>query len=250
MTKFSFLMCVNRRVPFLASAIDSVLKQTNSDFLFYIIANNCDDDLWNFLSSYEDSRLRLHRTLVGQLSFNLNYGLNLIGDGYMLRMDADDICLPNRLELTKKWLIDLNYPDVLGGEAILIDEHDVKIGYVRSPLENHVIRSLLWRKCPMIHPTCAINVKSILILRGYLGGFMSEDYDLWLRASRDKNFIFQNIDEPLIRYRISKDQARGNRLGYSEVAGFMLREALLGSGIKFFIAAALGVFKRYLRAKH
>ena len=250
MVKFSFLMCINRNVPFLAAAIDSVLTQTSPDFLFYIIANNCDDDLWDALKKYQDPRLRLHRTLIGQLSFNLNYGLNLIGDGYVLRMDADDICLPQRLELTRKFLIDFSYPDVMGGDAILIDENDVKIGHARSPIENDAIRSLLWRKCPMIHPTCAINVRSILKLRGYLGGFMSEDYDLWLRASRDKKFIFRNIGEPLIKYRISADQARGNVLGYSEVAGFMLREALLGRGVKFFMAAFFGILKRYFRSKN
>lgn len=242
-------MCVNRKVPFLAAAIDSVLKQTCQDFLFYIIANNCDDDLWDFLSEYKDPRLRLHRTLIGQLSFNLNFGLNLIGDGYVLRMDADDICLPERLDLTKRWLADLNYPDVLGGDAILVDENNLEIGYVRPPRENSAIRSWLWRKCPMIHPSCAMNVRSALALRGYLGGFMSEDYDLWLRASRDETFVFRNIAAPLIRYRICSDQARGNKLGYAEVSGFMLREALLGRGMKFFVAAIVGVIKSIFLAK-
>ncbi|GER12849.1 glycosyltransferase [Variovorax boronicumulans] len=249
MEKFSFLMCVNRKGPFLAAAIESVLEQTCTDFSFFIVANNCDDELWDFLASYEDSRLSLHRTSIGQLAFNLNFGVNLIKDGYILRIDADDVCLPDRLAITKKYLRELNYPDVLGGAAILINEQDEEIGVSQFPCDNRGIRSGLWRRNPMIHPACAISAKSIIALRGYLGGFMSEDYDLWLRASTDRGFIFRNIDQPLIRYRIGGDQARGNPLGYAEVAGFMLREFLLRGEGKFFLATLLAIFKRYFRAK-
>jgi len=164
-------------------------------------------------------------------------------------MDADDICLPDRLEFTKKYLAEMNYPDVLGGAAILIDENDMEIGHLTVARTNREIRSLLWRQCPMIHPTCAINVKSVFALRGYLGGFMSEDYDLWLRASRDPGFVFCNADRPLIKYRLSSGQTRGHVLGYSEVAGYMLREFLIEGSRRFFAATILALAKRYLRTK-
>lgn len=79
---------------------------------------------------------------------------------------------------------------------------------------------------------------------------MSEDYDLWLRAARDKRIIFRNIDLPLIKYRVHNNQARGNPLGYSEVAGYMLREALLCMGLRYFAGTVAGVFKRFVRAKN
>lgn len=247
--KYSFLMCVNKKHDFLHDAIESVLNQTDPDFLFYIIANNCSDDLWFFLSKYNDCRIKLFRTEIGQLSFNLNFGINLIRDGYMLRMDADDISEPDRLELTKNYLAVENWPDVMGGQATVIDECGKEIGFLSPPLKNAQIRNRLWRKNTMIHPTCAMKVESILKLRGYLGGFMSEDYDLWLRASNSKNFIFCNIDKPLLKYRINEGQSRSNVLGYSEVAGHLLREALLGNGNLYFIGSLIGVVKRLLFAK-
>jgi glycosyltransferase involved in cell wall biosynthesis len=242
-------MCVNRHSEHLGAAIESVLVQSCGDFLFYVIANDCDDELWSFLHVFKDDRVRLHRTSVGQLAFNLNYGLNLIGGGYALRIDSDDLCLPDRLKLTRDGLEALRYPDVLGGEAIVINEAGQEIGYQHVPHSNSAIRSKLWRSCPMIHPTCAINVKSVLRLRGYLGGFMSEDYDLWIRAARQPDFRFANLDCPLIRYRISPGQSRGRPLGYSEVAGHMLREGLLQSNIKYLAGTILAASKRYFFAR-
>lgn len=242
-------MCVNRYSVHLRAAIESVLAQSCGDFLFYVIANDCDDELWSFLHGFKDNRLRLHRTSVGQLAFNLNYGLNLIGDGYALRIDADDLCLPDRLKLTRDGLEALGYPDVLGGEAIVVNEVGHEIGYQQVPHSNRKIRSKLWRSCPMIHPTCALNVQSVIQLRGYLGGFMSEDYDLWIRAARKVDFRFANLECPLIKYRISPGQSRGRPLGYSEVAGHMLREGLLHSNIKYLAGTVLAAAKRYFLAK-
>ena len=165
--KFSFLMCVNKGHEFLDMAINSVLDQTEREFKFYIIANNCSDELWKHLNSYGDQRVVLHRTHIGQLAFNLNYGLNIIGNGYVLRMDADDISLPDRLRITKRRLKELDYPDIMGGQAILIDEANQEIvGPGKSRIVEGDPRKTLWKKNPFIHPSCALNVKSIIGLRG------------------------------------------------------------------------------------
>lgn len=245
--EFSFLMCVNKGHEFLDMAIKSVLDQTEKEFKFYIIANNCSDELWEHLNSYGDQRLVLHRTLIGQLAFNLNYGLNLIGNGYVLRMDSDDISMPDRLKITKTRLSEFGYPDILGGRAILIDSKGQKIGEACPPMSDEEIRAKLWKKNPIIHPSCALKVKSIIKLRGYLGGFMSEDYDLWLRAARSPDMKFKNIEDILIEYRINPYQSRGDALAYSEVAGHMVREALLGGRFISWVGFIVAAVKRYAR---
>lgn len=241
--KYSFLMCVHKLQPFLDVAIDSVLSQSDPEFDFVIVANGSDDLLWEKLQSYTDPRIRLFRTSIAQLAFNLNFGLNIIGRGYALRMDADDVCLPKRLAITKKRLEEFGWPDVMGSQAELIDEQDLVIGRERRPGSNRQIRSQLWRTCPVIHPSCALRVESVFRLGGYLGGFMSEDYDLWIRASRAQDFVFRNAMDTLLQYRMNPNQARRNSLGYAEVSGHMLREALLGTGFKFLLGSALSAVK-------
>ena len=90
---YTFLMCVHKLTPFVGEAVASVLGQTDPDFEFIIVANNCGEDLWCFLNEFDDRRIQLYRTRIGQLSFNLNYGLNLAKEGDILRIDADDIAL-------------------------------------------------------------------------------------------------------------------------------------------------------------
>jgi glycosyltransferase involved in cell wall biosynthesis len=246
---YTFLMCVNKLTPFLDDAVASVLGQTDPDFQFIIVANNCNDDLWCFLNKFDDPRIRLYRTNIGQLSFNLNYGLNLARQGYILRIDADDIALPNRLEVTKAKLFDYGYPDLLAGAAFMIDGSGREIGYISSPCEDAEMKASLWRTNKIIHPACAFKVESVLNLGGYCSGFMSEDYDLWLRASRSKSFTFCNIDVPFIKYRINPGQARGKALGYAEVAGHLLREALVLNSLKMLLGSALACFKKYAKGK-
>ena len=82
---FSVLMCCNRDDGFLDEALQSVLKQTYEDFEFLIILNNCSDELYKKILNVDDPRIVVHRTKIGQLSFNLNYGINLASRAYIDR---------------------------------------------------------------------------------------------------------------------------------------------------------------------
>jgi glycosyltransferase involved in cell wall biosynthesis len=248
-TQFTFLMCVNKFTPFLEPALKSVLNQSEPDFRCVVVANNCQDDLWDWLTAITDARLRLYRTRIGQLAFNLNYGLNVIESGYVLRIDSDDICAPNRLLTTKQRLREYKYPDVLGGAARLIDSRGAQIGLWTPPTSNDAIRKALWRTCPIIHPTTAIRVESAMALGGYLGGFASEDYDLWIRAARNPQFVFRNAPDILLNYRLHDAQAKGNALGYSEIAGHMLRESLLHGGLCRWRGVGVALLKRIVRSR-
>jgi glycosyltransferase involved in cell wall biosynthesis len=237
---FTFLMCVNRRSPFLESALQSVFRQSDPDFRFVVVANRCGEDLWDYLQTVVDDRLSLHRTNIGQLAFNLNYGLNLVECGYVLRMDDDDVCQPDRLRTTKRCLDEYNYPDVLGGAARLIDENGQHVGVWEPPTSNKAIRNALWRTCPIIHPTAAISVPSVLKLG---------DYDLWIRAARVPVFQFRNTRDTLIDYRIHRDQVTGIPLSYAEIAGHMLRDSLVHGGLRSWGGALLAASKRYVRSR-
>jgi len=245
----AFLLCVNKYTEFLPKAIDSILNQNDKDFLFYIIANNCDDELWNFINSYNDKRIKACRTKVGQLTFNLNYGLNIIEADYILRMDADDISMPNRLELTKKQLLANKYPDVLSGSFVLIDEDDNEISTDKESLSSEEIKSMLWLRNKICHPSVAINRKSLLNLGGYSWGFNSEDYDLWVRMSRSASSRLIRSEDVFLKYRISPGQTRAGKLPYSEVAALMLREFLYSRSVKYFFGFVVAVLKRYIKAK-
>lgn len=224
---FSVLLCVNRGNPWLAKAIKSVLEQDDPDFELLIAANACTDELWERLQTLAatDSRIRLFRSNVGQLAFNLNFLADQTRCDYLVRMDADDISEPHRVRTLRLAL--MREPvDVLGSAVILIDGDDREVGMMLLPETAADIKNAILSRTAFCHPAVAIRRLFLLEMRGYLGGFMSEDTDLWIRALR-AGATLKNLPAPLLRYRIHDDQSIASRQGYAEVASHWLREFLL-----------------------
>ncbi len=257
---FSVVMCVNRDQPWLSDAIESVLSQDDSDFEFLIAANACNDELWSKLASFgkDDSRIRLFRSNVGQLSFNLNLLADKAHGEYLVRMDADDVSEPNRLRILRIALARRQF-DILGSAVILIDAEGREIGAMQLPETEIAIKRALLTRTAFCHPAVAIRRQFLLGMRGYLGGYVSEDTDLWLRALR-AGASMQNLRIPLLRYRVHGGQSIASRLGYAEVASHWLRELLIapswyatrGFGvalIKAIFAPMLPGIGRYRRVK-
>jgi glycosyltransferase involved in cell wall biosynthesis len=224
----SILLCVNRSNPWLRDAIDSILNQADGDFEFLIAANACSDELWCELNGYiaGDQRVILYRTYIGQLAFNLNFLANLAKGEYLVRMDGDDISEKNRILVLRKSLASKRV-DVLGSAVTLINQNSKELGRLEFPLTSTEISRLLPTRSVFCHPAVAIRKEFLYQLRGYLGGFVSEDTDLWIRAIRMGGGVFQNLPEPLLRYRIHPDQSTIDGSGYPEVSGHWWRELLI-----------------------
>lgn len=241
---FSVVLCVNKDDGFLGEAIDSVLKQDYSSFFeFIIVANNCTDELFSSLSNYSDDRLKVYRTSVGQLCFNLNYALDRSTGQYIVRMDADDLALPRRLATLERSIVANNYPDVIGTAVNFVDQKGCFIKVYQPPLSESDIRKKLFFKNPFVHPSVAIKRVSLLAVGGYSGGFQSEDMDLWIRLCRTDKYRLVNIEDITLSYRLSGTQARGSRLAYCEVAGYSLREFVYSRRIKWLFSVAINVAK-------
>lgn len=236
-------MCVNRANPWLSQAIESVLTQDDGDFEFLIAANACSDDLWEEIEEIgrSDSRIRLFRTEIGQLAFNLNLLADQALGEYLVRMDADDVCEPHRISALRKAL-QQDQVDVLGSAVTLIDHDGLTVGRIDFPCQQKEVLNALKLRTAFCHPSVVLRRQFLLEMRGYLGGFVSEDTDLWLRSLlRGANM--RNLPEALLRYRIHKNQSIASRLGYAEVASHWLRELLSSPSWYTFHGFALALVK-------
>ncbi len=98
MKKISVLLCVINGEKYIKKTIESILVQTYTNFELLIIVNCCEDKTLEIIKSFDDNRIRVYETNIAQLSFNLNYALNLAKGEFIARIDADDIAEKNRLE--------------------------------------------------------------------------------------------------------------------------------------------------------
>ncbi|PSV32331.1 glycosyltransferase [Photobacterium sp. GB-72] len=244
---FSVIMCVNRDDGYLSEAIESILMQDYENFEFIIVANNCSDDLWNSLLILDDRRVKAFRTNVGQLTFNLNYALDKSKGDYIVRMDADDISLPDRLSYLNHYLGTSSEVDILGTSALFVNELGEELYSYCPPLDNIKMKMLF--KNPFVHPTVVMKKSFLMKLRGYSGGFQSEDYDLWLRARRDGDVVFKNTDKITLKYRINQNQSRGSKLAYAESASYLLREFIIEPSFIKFFSIFVSTLKAFIRGQ-
>ncbi|MEZ9834919.1 glycosyltransferase family 2 protein [Vibrio breoganii] len=240
---FSIILCVHEFHPYLSESIKSILEQDFDDYEVIVVANNCSDELFSYLEEVcAGDNVVLRRTHIGQLCFNLNYAINIARGDYIIRMDSDDVCYTDRLKICYGY-ISLDY-DIVAFSADYIDESGLIIGE-RILTEGDLCRKLIIKN-PIIHPAAMIKRSFLLKMRGYSGGFQSEDYDLWLRASRDKNLRYKFSEQKVIQYRISDGQSKGNLLPYCETSGYYMRELTLKFKFKHLLGLVISVFKRYL----
>lgn len=154
--KVSVVMPVHNGEKFVQDAINSVLGQTFRDFEYIIVDDASTDSTPQILeaAAKRDARIRVIRLktnagIVGAL----NAGLDEVTGQYVARMDADDICLPERFEVQVAFLD--QRPDVVlvGGSIEYIDAEGNLLRSTRRARDPWSVRWLLRFMPPIAHPT-------------------------------------------------------------------------------------------------
>jgi glycosyltransferase involved in cell wall biosynthesis len=176
-------MAVYNGEEYLKEAIDSILNQTFRDFEFLIVNDASTDSTSIILSQYSDPRIRV---IDNESNEGLTYSLNLMlaqscGD-YIARMDADDIALPNRLEIQHAFMEMHSKIGICGSFVESFIQGTKKKQIVRFPETDAGIRAFTFFQSPFCHPTTMFRKK---INDGYCLQYSplyikSEDYALWV----------------------------------------------------------------------
>lgn len=207
----SVIMSVyNEPQSWLQESVSSILNQTFKDFEFIIIDDNpSDQTIKCYLeqTTKDDSRVIIiyNKTNIG-LTNSLNIALSKCKGDYIVRMDADDISIPNRFEEQISFLESNREISVCYSNYSRINE-DGDITCVRfQKYEDYNINYITFTN-PIGHSTVMFR-KEICQLRAPLYNELfrrSQDYELWsfLYLSDVK---FGYIDKPLLKYRVSRSQ--------------------------------------------
>ena len=138
----------------LEEAVRSVLAQTFQDWELILVDDGSTDESVEFASRIADARVRVR--LDGKnlgLAARLNEISDIARGDYIMRMDADDLMAPTRLQEQASFLAANPKVDVVGTEAFVFDSQSKLVGARRiKPREFHSAARCL-RQGMVIHPT-------------------------------------------------------------------------------------------------
>ena len=135
----------------------------------------------------------------------LQIGLEYCSYELVARMDADDIAVPERLEMQVEFLRENPDVDVLGGYVAEFD-HDPECpnGVRTVPCGSSSIARCAPYKCPLNHPTVMFRKSSILDAGSYSSRRCMQDYELWMRLL-DRGYTIANLPEVLVNARAGEE---------------------------------------------
>jgi glycosyltransferase involved in cell wall biosynthesis len=200
--RVSVVLPVYNGEPFLADALDSILKQSFRDFELIAIDDGSRDATGEMLDRLAliDSRVSvLHQTNAGMVRA-LNRGLELARGDFIARMDHDDLAHPERFARQVAFLDAQPDIAVVGCAVTLIDEKGKRIREVEYPRTSEAVAAFLETGAPLAHPTVMMRRAAVLAVGGYREAYRhAEDYDLWLRIA--ERYRIANLPNRLLLYR-------------------------------------------------
>ena len=200
---------------FVVESLNSVMNQNYSSIELIIIDDCSSDNSKSVIEKWLLDNPTIHfianSSNLGNTK-SVNNALKIAKGDFIIDLAADDVLLPNGIELQVEAFQNSNYQNlgIVYGNADLIDEKGSFVSHFFSINENgNVIEK---RKTGDIYESvlktgnsiCSVSTmikKSVFDeLNGYDESLAYEDLDLWIRASRKYEFDF--IDSVLIKKRI------------------------------------------------
>lgn len=229
----SVIMPARNAGDYIEHSIDSILRQTYSEFELIIIDDQSIDNTREVASGYQDSRVKVVDGPGTGISAAFNAGLEAAVGEYFCRCDADDIYPHDRIETQVNWLEEhSDYIAVCGMYASIDKKGRHLIQYHRDNESKNIDAEFLKQKTITHYCTFMTRTDSLRAIGGCREFFVTgEDIDLQLRLSDQgkifflsKNFYYYRLHD----ISITHTQPNSHREFYESVARKCHRQRLLG----------------------
>ena len=216
-------LCYNHG-RFVKEAIESVSLQTHPRIQLVVVDDASTDNSVKIISESIRNRpevtfLALPRNLGNCQAFNKGFAAST--GSFIIDLAADDILMPNRIEagITAFASIGSEY-GVHFSDAELIDEAGNHIGFHSDRFphgsipEGDIYKDLIYRYF-INSPTMMMRRTVLEELGGYDESLAYEDFDFWIRSSRECKYGYSAdalVKKRMLKNSMSKDQFRRNSI--------------------------------------
>lgn len=266
--KFSVIIPLYNKAPYVAKAIGSVLSQTFTDFELVIMDDGSKDDSYTLAAKAIEGRYncRLYRQHNSGVSMARNKAVAHSQGEYLCFLDADDWWEPTFLEEMSKLIADFSEAGIYGTNYTIVNETKRKtrvapVGVAPGFEKGYIDYCQVYaRTLAMPLWTGAVCIPRHIFdeMEGFPGGIqLGEDFMLWIRIALKYKVAFLNM--PLSFYNQDVDAAqRGvGRLHAPNChmlwnLGFLAEEERVNVGYKQLVdnLRTYGLFPYYISRKY
>lgn len=204
MKKVSVVIPAYNKAKDTVGVVESVLNQTYKNIEIIVVDDGSSDNTRQLLCDYSDRIRYIYKDNGGACSAR-NVGIRLASGEYIGLLDCDDLYLPEKIELSVKFLEEHRDFGFVHSAAYFIDENDNILRKFSHRLSRRrrgsMAKDLLFRD--FICNSTVVVRKSCFAKVGLFDEeiFTPGDWDMWLRLA--ENYKAGYIDRPLVSYRVS-----------------------------------------------
>jgi glycosyltransferase involved in cell wall biosynthesis len=212
MPRITVLLPVYNGLPHIRHAVDSVMTQTYRDFTLHLVNDGSTDGTAEYLNSLDDPRIKVTHQKNAGLAITLNRMIAHAEGEFLARMDADDICLPERFARQVEFLD--SHPDVaVVGTCqgyVMGDNEIAKIRFFGKTLTPAYSPPMsdppYWHPADdgriLVHSSVMMRTQILREVGGYPEIVPGQDLALWFRLASHGHKM-AHLDEMLLLVRIT-----------------------------------------------
>lgn len=202
----SVIMPVYNAERYIRAAVDSILRQSFSEFELIVVDDCGADSSMEILAGIKDERIKIIHNGTNQgIAFSRNRAIGASVGKYIAIMDDDDIAMPDRLLHQVQFLESNPMIDVLGGQASIIDENGNVLCKPEIMQENCKMNKVMFLFYNSFHNS------EVMVRRSFIEKYNirycdnmlgMEDFRFWIDCSAYGKI--SNINEEVLQYRLTK----------------------------------------------
>lgn len=174
---------------FLSECLDSIQKQSYTNWELIIIDDNSTDNSYNIVENYSksDSRIKLYTNPGKGIINALQFAYSKSSGSFITRMDSDDIMFPNKLQVLVSNLLKHGKKHVAVGLVKYFSEKGIGEGYkiyenwINELTTKGINYSEIYKECVIPSPCWMIHREDLDICNAFNPNIYPEDYDLTFR---------------------------------------------------------------------
>lgn len=217
---------------------ESLRVQTLSDWELVAVDDGSTDDTASILArmATEDSRVRVVQQPHRGIAAALQVGCATARGQYLARLDADDVCAPERLQRQVAALdvrADIGLVSCcaqFGGDTERQAGYAAHVDWLNGLLTPEAIAANRFVDSPVAHPTVMFRRSVMDCFGGYRDDAFAEDYELWLRWVH-RGVRFMKLPEKLVTWHDSPQRLSRVDPRYSLDAMYALKMPYLAKCI-------------------